>query len=308
MKKRKIFGISAIAAAMLIVTACSGSSYPPVELSTITDPPVAVDYSRSDIEILDLDDPYDFWYSSPEADMLFRYKDGKWIDSIDTGIPIDQERFSSLADAFLHLKAKEQVAGADSIVSYGTDDSEYMIYITDNTQGYFEIAIGDTTPEGDYYARVNYGNIYIIDKTVFDALIFDYDSLVLRDSLDIDITAKDIESVSITVDGKTKKINSSDTDSKDMIAAAVSAIEPVEYVSYLATAEELVSADLTEDLRSTLDMVIDLDGEKKSLIIYVGCYADPYQLTRNIQFDGSDMIVLIDNEVALDLLAGLREE
>ncbi len=308
MKIKKAFGISAIAAAMIIVTGCSGNSYPAVDLTEITDPPAVVDFSESDIEVLDLDEPYDFCYSDPETDMIFRYRDGKWIDSIDTGIPIDQDRFSAMADAFLHLRAKEKVADAGSFVSYGTDDSDVSVYITDDAQGYFEIDIGDTTPDGDYYARVNYGNIYIIDKSAVDALTFDYTSLVIREFVNLDITASDIDSVSITVDGKTKTINSSDTDSKDMIAAAVSALEPIDYVSFLATEDDLESTDLTKELRSTLDAVVDVNGEKRSLVIYVGCYADPYQETRNIQFEGSDMIVLVDNDTALDLLAGRREE
>ena len=53
---------------------------------------------------------------------------------------------------------------------------------------------------------------------------------------------------------------------------------------------------------------LTVNGEKKSLTVYVGTYANPDQTYRYIQLDGSNMIMVVDNNVVLNLLNGMIPE
>ena len=72
--------------------------------------------------------------------------------------------------------------------------------------------------------------------------------------------------------------------------------------------QELTNADLTTDTRNTFQAELTVNGEKKSLTVYVGTYANPDQTYRYIQLDGSNMIMVVDNNVVLNLLNGMIPE
>ena len=58
----------------------------------------------------------------------------------------------------------------------------------------------------------------------------------------------------------------------------------------------------------TFQAELTVNGEKKSLTIYVGTYANPDQTYRYVQLDGSNMIMVVDNNIVLNLLNGLTPD
>ena len=97
MKKHVLLGALLITAVLSAgLTGCSSSGAkasgsPKVDISKIRDEVVEPDFSGADIEVSSLNAPIDFDYSSADADMIFKKKDGVWLDAMDSEIPINPE-------------------------------------------------------------------------------------------------------------------------------------------------------------------------------------------------------------------------
>ena len=266
-----------------------------MEISEIRDDVVEPDFSGADIEVYALNAPIDFDYSSSDTDMIFKKKDGVWLDAMDSAIPLNQEKFEAMAQNFLNLHAISEI------------DSVYTVTITDSEKGEITLSIGNKDADGNYYLS-DEKNIYLVKASTVDSLVFDYDTLVVREGLDIQVTAADLQNVSITMDGKTTSYKNSDTEAMTTIADGISNLKPFDYASYHVLNQELANADLTTDTRITFQAELTVNGEKKSLTIYVGTYANPDQTYRYVQLDGSNMIMVVDNNIVLNLLNGLTPD
>lgn len=305
MKTYRILAAAAVSALCLAASGCSGSqketSTPSVEYTKLTDPAVETDQTGAEIEVLNLENPIDFDYSNAESEMVFKMSDGVWIDGMESSIPINQERFASVAEPFLHLRAVSKLEDPGDFSEYGLDHETYSVYITDSEQGDRNILIGNQDENGNYYMTVNEVSVYTIKPETVNALVFDYNSLVIRDSLELTVTADDIVSASFARQGETTKLDSS---SMERIAAGITALRPVEFASYEASSSELFAADLGSDTRTTFRAELKQNGETRSLTVYIGGFADAEQTIRYVQLDGSSMIAIVDNTIISDLLDG----
>lgn len=310
MRKQKFLVLAAAAAMAVAVSGCSGtqggtaSTAPKVSLETIADPvqEITADGEEAEIELLSFENPIEFSYSNYDTDMIFEMKDGQWLDGMDSAIPINQERFQGMADQFLHLKAISKVENPGTLEDYNMVYPPYSLYISDSGKGVVEILIGSQDENGNYYATLDEGNFYIISKSTVEALIFDYDSLVVRDTLNLTVTADDIQKAVVTRDGKSTTYKSSDKDAMTRIAAGLSALKPVEFASFNVTASELSNYSLEEASRITFMAEINNGGETQSITIYVGGQADAEGLRHYVQLDGSRMVSYMDSEILTDLL------
>ena len=139
-------------------------------------------------------------------------------------------------------------------------------------------------------------------------MVFDYDSLVVRDGLDLQVAAADIENAAVTIGRKSVSYDTKDTEAMEKIADGINHLQASAYASYNALEQELVSAELTEDFRTTFQAEINVNGETRSLVVYVGTAADVDNRQRYVQIDGSNMIMLVDTSVVNNLLNMVVEE
>ena len=109
MKRMKYAAYAAAAMLCLAMTGCSSgaqeSTAPRVEIAKIQDEVIEPNTEGADIQVLNLENPIDYSYSSSNTDMTFDYKDGVWLDGMDASIPINQEKLQAMADNFLKLHA-----------------------------------------------------------------------------------------------------------------------------------------------------------------------------------------------------------
>lgn len=303
MKNLKLLCLTAAAALSMALTGCSGSSSAVEKMPLAylrTEIPV-IDTDGAEIELLNLEDPIEFSYSSRNADMLFKMEDGIWKDYITEDIPIDQDYFQAMAENFLNLKAVEKAENAD-MKQCGLNAPQYTVYITDGEKGDAVIYIGNQAEDGNYYVTVNEKDIYTMKQSVAESLNFDYDSLVVRDSLNITVSADQIQKASVAAAGKTTSVKSSDKETMTKIAEGLTNLKPVNFSEYLADTEDLAGVELTEELRTTFYAEIKNGDKVQSLTIYVGCYADPEEKYRYIQLDGSSMISIVTSETINNIL------
>ncbi|MCI8453849.1 MAG: DUF4340 domain-containing protein [Lachnospiraceae bacterium] len=310
MKTYRIFTLAAAVGVTLVLFGCgkkagdgsAASTVPAVELTKLIDEAAPADTTGAGISLLNLENPIDFCYSSIDTDMIFKWKEGTWIDAMDTAIPLNQERFDAMAQGFLKLSALTKEEAPQELDSYGLDKPAFTVYITDSQKGETNIYIGDKDASGNYYITLDDGIIYTIPGSLGDSLIFDYNSLVIRDSLDLNVTAADLVSAVITAEGETVRYKSSDTEAMTRIASGISRLKPQEFASYHIQSQELVSAELTEDTRKTLQAELKVNGETRLLTVYVGGYANFEGTLCYVQLDGSKMIGVVEYELVSDLL------
>lgn len=305
--------MAGIAAASIALSGCSEgtasmSEAPAVKLLEVRDEVILPDTKGADIEVLNLEAPLDFSYSSIDTDMYFRYQDGIWKDGMYPGIPVNQEKLQAMADSFLKLRAIAKVEDTGDLSRYGLEDPEYTILINDSQKGEKNIAIGSGDPSGNRYVMVNEKNIYTVSSEVADSLEFDYGALVIRDSLDITVMPEDMQKAVIIKDGKTKTYKSSDQAVMTRIASGLSSLKPSEYASFDADANELFSKELTEDKRMVLNAEFKSGDQVQSITVYGGTFNDVYGSQRYVQIEGSDMIFIVDKEIVGDLFALTEEE
>lgn len=296
----------------LTAAGCSGSqsasTAPQVPYTELRDEVIEPDTTGAEIELLNLENPIDYCYSSSDTDMIFKMKDGVWLDGLDSVIPLNQEKFQAMADNFLKLKAVSKVEDPGSLDEYGLGSYEYSLYITDASKGEVNIYIGSQDDSGNYYATLDESNIYTIKKETVESMVFDYEKLVVRDSLDITVAAENIKSASVTMKGRTTKVKTSDTEAMTRLAAGLSSLKPEDFSSFHATNQDLEAAELSENLRTTVQVEFDNGGGAQSITVHIGTFADPSEERRYVQLDGSQMIAMIDSQIAADLLNLTQEE
>ena len=313
MRKLKFAGYAALAAVICFAAAgCSSkvkeSTAPRVELTQIKDEVVEPVFDGAEIQVLDLQNPIDYSYSSGNADMTFDYREGVWLDGMDPSIPINQEKFQAMADNFLQLHAVSEVELPENLNDYGLGSPAYSLYITDSGNGAFDISIGSQDGAGNYYLLINDSELYTVLPATVESMVFDYDSLVVRDGLDLQVAAADIENAAVTIGRKSVSYDTKDTEAMEKIADGINHLQASAYASYNALEQELVSAELTEDFRTTFQAEINVNGETRSLVVYVGTAADVDNRQRYVQIDGSNMIILVDTSVVNNLLNMVVEE
>lgn len=303
MKNLKLFCVTAVAALSMALTGCSGNSaaVEKMPLAYLRTEIPEIDTEGAEIELLNFEDPMEFSYSSKEADMLFKMEDGVWKDSITEEIPVDQDYFQTMAENFLNLKAVEKVEDKD-MEQCGLESPQYSVYITDEEKGEAIIYIGNQADDGNYYMTLNEKDIFTIKQSVAESLNFEYDTLIIRDSLNITVTADQIQKVSVTEGGKTTGIKSSDKEAMEKIAEGLTNLKPMIFSSYLADEQDLASAELTGELRTTFYGEIKNGDKVQSITIYAGGYADLEEKYRYIQFDGSRMISIVQSEIINNIL------
>ena len=240
--------------------------------------------------------------------MTFDYREGVWLDGMDPSIPINQEKFQAMADNFLQLHAVSEVELPENLNDYGLGSPAYSLYITDSGNGAFDISIGSQDGAGNYYLLINDSELYTVLPATVESMVFDYDSLVVRDGLDLQVAAADIENAAVTIGRKSVSYDTKDTEAMEKIADGINHLQASAYASYNALEQELVSAELTEDFRTTFQAEINVNGETRSLVVYVGTAADVDNRQRYVQIDGSNMIMLVDTSVVNNLLNMVVEE
>lgn len=313
MRKYKKICLAAVTAAVCLAAAgCSAknapSTAPRADYTELRDPVAEPDTTGAEIELLNMENPREYCYSSRNADMVFKKKDGVWVDMTDSSIPINQEKFQAMADNFLKLRAVSKVENPGDLSSYGLDRPSYTLSVADEDKGSAYIAVGNQDADGNYYATLDERNVYVIKKETVESMDFEYDPLVVRDSLDLTVTAADMKKVVIKKANRTETYKPSDTEAMTRIANGLSQLKPTIYSTFHATAQELTSAEISEGLRMELNAEFLVDGEARSITIYVGTFADAGGERRYVQLEGSQMISEVDSAIVSDLLNLTEEE
>lgn len=221
------------------------------------------------------------------------HRDGIWLYNEDENFPVSEEKVNKLLEQFQSFSAAFVIEDVEDYGQYGLDDPVCTISLATADQTY-EVQLGDYSKmDSQRYVSIGDGNVYLVKHDPLD----EYDA-ILSDMIDHDeipsfdhvtqIQFAGAETYSISYqkdstdsystddvyftqrDGKNLPL---DTARVDSYLQSITALNPVNYVSYNVTGEELQTYGLdAPELTITVDYATEgEDGEEDTdtFVLYV---------------------------------------
>ena len=221
------------------------------------------------------------------------HKDGTWLYDEDENFPVSEEKINELLEQFQALGAAFIIEDVEDFGQYGLDDPICTINLSTAEQTY-EIKLGDYSKmDSQRYVSIGDGNVYLVKHDPLDEY-----GAVLSDMINHDeiptfnhvtqIQFEGAEAYSITYqEDSTDSYNADDvyftqrsgktlpldTSKVDSYLRSITNLNPVNYVSYNVTDEELQTYGLeAPELTVTVDYTAEgEDGEEtaNTFILYI---------------------------------------
>ena len=259
---------------------------------------------QKQIAVLDMSDITSIQYTNGTDTMSFIKKGGTWYSESDKEFPLQQSSLKTMAETFGTLSANRELTDGDTLADYGLEEPQYTITLKDADGEQQNIYIGNAAGE-DYYMTVgDKEKIYTVDYSVVNAMNFDLDSMLQKDTFP-SIGADNIKKVTITKVGETTEYDADNSDQSDDITAiggGLGAAYFVDCVDYSVQADELAQYGLDEAQRTTVTVVYtDSDDKEQTFILYVGG-RDESDAYNYVQMDGSKMVNTMTKETVNSIL------
>ena len=259
---------------------------------------------QKQIAVLDMSDITSIQYTNGTDTMSFIKEGGTWYSESDKEFPLQQSSLKTIAETFGTLSANRELTDGDTLADYGLEEPQYTITLKDADGEQQNIYIGNAAGE-DYYMTVgDKEKIYTVDYSVVNAMNFDLDSMLQKDTFP-SIGADNIKKVTITKVGETTEYDADNSDQSDDITAiggGLGAAYFVDCVDYSVQADELAQYGLDEEQRTTVTVVYtDSDDKEQTFILYVGG-RDESDAYNYVQMDGSKMVNTMTKETVNSIL------
>ncbi len=264
---------------------------------------------QKQIAVLDMSDITSIQYMNGTDTMSFIKEDGTWYSESDKEFPLQQSSLKTMAETFGTLSANRELTDGDTLADYGLEEPQYTITLKDADGEQQNIYIGNAAGE-DYYMTVgDKEKIYTVDYSVVNAMNFDLDSMLQKDTFP-SIGADNIKKVTITKVGETTEYDADNSDQSDDITAiggGLGAAYFVDCVDYSVQADELAQYGLDEAQRTTVTVVYtDSDDKEQTFTLYVGG-RDESDAYNYVQMDGSKLVNTMTKEIVNNIL-NIEEE
>ena len=259
---------------------------------------------QKQIAVLDMSDITSIQYTNGTDTMSFVKEGGTWYSESDKEFPLQQSSLKTMAETFGTLSANRELTDGDTLADYGLEEPQYTITLKDADGEQQNIYTGNAAGE-DYYMTVgDKEKIYTVDYSVVNAMNFDLDSMLQKDTFP-SIGADNIKKVTITKVGETTEYDADNSDQSDDITAiggGLGAAYFVDCVDYSVQADELAQYGLDEAQRTTVTVVYtDSDDKEQTFILYVGG-RDESDAYNYVQMDGSKMVNTMTKETVNSIL------
>ena len=256
------------------------------------------------IAVLDMSDITSIQYTNGTNTMSFIKEGGTWYSESDKEFPLQQSSLKTMAETFGTLSANRELTDGDTLADYGLEEPQYTITLKNADGEEQNIYIGNAAGE-DYYMTVgDKEKIYTVDYSVVNAMNFDLDSMLQKDTFP-SIGADNIKKVTITKVGETTEYDADNSDQSDDITAiggGLGAAYFVDCVDYSVQADELAQYGLDEAQRTTVTVVYtDSDDKEQTFTLYVGG-RDESDAYNYVQMDGSKMVNTMTKETVNNIL------
>ncbi len=221
------------------------------------------------------------------------HRDEIWLYNEDENFPVSEEKVNELLEQFQSFSAAFVIEDVEDYGQYGLDDPVCTISLATADQTY-EVQLGDYSKmDSQRYVSIGDGNVYLVKHDPldeYDAILsdmIDHDEIPSFDHVtQIQFAGAETYSISYQKDStdsystddvyftqQDEKNLPLDTSKVDSYLQSITALNPVNYVSYNVTDEELQTYGLDEpELTITVDYATEgEDGEEDTdaFVLYV---------------------------------------
>jgi hypothetical protein len=236
-------------------------------------------------------------WETEDASFAF-HRDGTWIYDEDEAFPVDEEEISQLLNLFEDFGASFIIENVDDFGQYGLDKPVCTISLETADESIQVELGGYSTMDSQRYVSIGDGNVYLVKTDPYDSFDVELSDLIdndeipdLSDATKISYSGEESGEVLydanldsdcaddvyyITVDNEKKPL---DTDRVSTYLSALRYLDLTDYVTYDASADDLVSYGLSspeltlvisytdeDDVPQTIELSFGRDEEQKNAV------------------------------------------
>ncbi len=278
-------------------------------------------------------------YKNAKGGAVFSSIEGKWQNSEDKNMPLDNEAVGQAAQSILSIKALRHVdTSGEYSTSFGLDSPKTIISATNGVE-LLKIEIGDENAAlNGYYAKFNSSdNLYIIDKASIEIFFEDIYVFVRGDSYPL-LDISNIQRIELSIENESNLVLINYPTGKEgfytdsvkwfapvdnddglfpiresaavVLANLIGELDLLRIVNYAPTEPELRAYGFEKPYAVYTLELTDEDDENNisDFVVEIGSISDESDRQRYIMWTGSDMVYAVDTEQVDKINAYTKEE
>ena len=261
------------------------------------------------IYVTDISDMTKIRYQSGTDGMTFEKTADQetWICMEDPDFPLAQQYPEEMENTFEKLEVKRELKDGDELSSYGLDEPQYQVTLTDQDGTETTLYFGNAVDDGYYLTVDDTKTVYTVGN-VIDVFQQSLEEMAQLDEYP-NIGSGNLKKETITQNGGTTTYDSENEDDAEAIAAVAGGLGAVKLSSaadYSVADADLAKYSLDETSRITVEAVYTENDKENVLRLYIG--SNDGSGNRYVMINDSRIVYLISEEICDNILNAGEEQ
>lgn len=261
------------------------------------------------IYVTDISDMTKIRYQSGTDGMAFEKTADQetWIYMEDPDFPLAQQYPEEMENTFEKLEVKRELKDGDELSSYGLDEPQYQVTLTDQDGTETTLYFGNAVDDGYYLTVDDTKTVYTVGN-VIDVFQHSLEEMAQLDEYP-NIGSGNLKKETITQNGGTTTYDSENEDDAEAIAAVAGGLGAVKLSSaadYSVADADLAKYSLDETSRITVEAVYTENDKENVLRLYIG--SNDGSGNRYVMINDSRIVYLISEEICDNILNAGEEQ
>ena len=228
-----------------------------------------------------------------------------WICMEDPDFPLAQQYPEEMENTFEKLEVKRELKDGDELSSYGLDEPQYQVTLTDQDGTETTLYFGNAVDDGYYLTVDDTKTVYTVGN-VIDVFQHSLEEMAQLDEYP-NIGSGNLKKETITQNGGTTTYDSENEDDAEAIAAGgLGAVKLSSAADYSVADADLAKYSLDETARITVEAVYTENDKENVLRLYIG--SNDGSGNRYVMINDSRIVYLISEEICDNILNAGKEQ
>ena len=230
-----------------------------------------------------------------------------WIYMEDPDFPLAQQYPEEMENTFEKLEVKRELKDGDELSSYGLDEPQYQVTLTNQDGTETTLYFGNAVDDGYYLTVDDTKTVYTVGN-VIDVFQHSIEEMAQLDEYP-NIGSGNLKKETITQNGGTTTYDSENEDDAEAIAAVAGGLGAVKLSSaadYSVADADLAKYSLDETSRITVEAVYTENDKENVLRLYIG--SNDGSGNRYVMINDSRIVYLISEEICDNILNAGEEQ
>ena len=230
-----------------------------------------------------------------------------WIYMEDPDFPLAQQYPEEMENTFEKLEVKRELKDGDELSSYGLDEPQYQVTLTDQDGTETTLYFGNAVDDGYYLTVDDTKTVYTVGN-VIDVFQHSLEEMAQLDEYP-NIGSGNLKKETITQNGGTTTYDSENEDDAEAIAAVAGGLGAVKLSSaadYSVADADLAKYSLDGTARITVEAVYTENDKENVLRLYIG--SNDGSGNRYVMINDSRIVYLISEEICDNILNAGEEQ